>query len=101
VQRGVCVVPKTARISRLAENINVFDFELTPDEMNAIGARSRRDPERSPGGGRRYGGAIPHIPTSTYLPDIPATTGALDRNRRFNDPGVFCEGMGLFCPIYD
>ena len=27
---------------------------------------------------------------------------ALDRNRRFNDPGVFCEAaFHTFCPIYE
>ena len=56
-------------------------------------------------GGRRAGGGGMAARYRTYLPahtyHIPATTGALDRNRRFNDPGVFCEGMGLFCPIYD
>lgn len=25
----------------------------------------------------------------------------LDRRQRFNDPGVFCLGMGCFCPIFD
>ena len=25
----------------------------------------------------------------------------LNRNRRYNDPGVFTLGMGTFCPIYD
>lgn len=25
---------------------------------------------------------------------------SLNRNMRFNDPGVFCAGMGAFCPIY-
>jgi len=25
----------------------------------------------------------------------------LDQRRRFNDPGVFCVGMGAFCPIFD
>jgi D-xylose reductase len=25
----------------------------------------------------------------------------LDQHRRFNDPGVFCEGMGAFAPIFD
>ena len=25
----------------------------------------------------------------------------LNQNRRYNDPGVFCLGMGTFCPIYD
>jgi len=64
VQRGTAVVPKTSRPERLAENLNIFDFELTPAEMQAI--------------------------------------SALDRNRRFNDPGVFCEGaFGTFFPIYE
>lgn len=26
---------------------------------------------------------------------------SLNRNHRYNDPGVFCEGMGTFCPIYE
>jgi len=26
---------------------------------------------------------------------------ALNQNRRFNDPGVFCSFMGAFCPIYE
>eukprot|EP00949_MAST-11_sp_MAST-11-sp1_P004592 g4592.t1 len=26
---------------------------------------------------------------------------ALNKGRRFNDPGEFCQGMGQFCPIYD
>jgi diketogulonate reductase-like aldo/keto reductase len=26
----------------------------------------------------------------------------LNKNRRYNDPGQFCEpGMGTFCPIYE
>jgi D-xylose reductase len=54
VQRGTAVVTKTRRPERLAENLAVFDFELSADEMAAI--------------------------------------GALNRNRRFNDPGVFLRG---------
>jgi diketogulonate reductase-like aldo/keto reductase len=26
---------------------------------------------------------------------------ALNKNKRYNDPGDFCTGMGTFCPIYD
>jgi D-xylose reductase len=64
VQRGTAIVPKTSRADRLAENLAIFDFELTADEMAAI--------------------------------------SALDRNRRFNDPGVFCEAaFHTFCPIYE
>ncbi|HET9127430.1 MAG TPA: aldo/keto reductase [Propionibacteriaceae bacterium] len=36
VQRGVVVIPKTVRPERMAENLDVFDFELTPDEMASI-----------------------------------------------------------------
>jgi diketogulonate reductase-like aldo/keto reductase len=31
-----------------------------------------------------------------------ASINALNKNHRYNDPGVFCEaGMGTFCPIYE
>jgi D-xylose reductase len=64
VQRGTAVVPKTSRTERLRENLALVDFELTPDEMQAI--------------------------------------GGLNRSRRFNDPGVFCEqAFGTFFPIYE
>ena len=64
IQRGTAIVPKTTRTSRLRENLNLFDFELSADEMRQI-------------------------------------TG-LDRNRRFNDPGVFAESaFNTFLPIYE
>jgi diketogulonate reductase-like aldo/keto reductase len=64
VQRGTSVIPKTSRRERLPENLEIFDFELSADEMSAI--------------------------------------SALDRNRRFNDPGVFCEkAFNTFFPIYE
>jgi D-xylose reductase len=64
VQRGTAIVPKTSRPERLAENLAIFDFELTADEMAAI--------------------------------------SGLNQNRRFNDPGDFCESaFNTFCPIYD
>jgi len=64
VQRGTAVVPKTINAERLRENLAVFDFELSADEMRAI--------------------------------------SALDRGRRFNDPGVFAEqAFHTFFPIYE
>lgn len=64
VQRGTSIVPKTSRPERLAENLAIFDFELSEAEMAAI--------------------------------------SALNQNRRFNDPGVFCEAaFNTFCPIYE
>lgn len=64
VQRGNAIIPKTSKPERMAENLALFDFELTDDEMAAI--------------------------------------SALNSNRRFNDPGDFCEAaFNTFHPIYD
>jgi 2,5-diketo-D-gluconate reductase A len=35
-QRGVVVIPKSVRPERMAENIDVFDLELTEAEMESI-----------------------------------------------------------------
>ena len=64
VQRGTAVVPKTSNHDRLKENLAIFDFQLTDQEMNSI--------------------------------------SGLNRNRRFNDPGDFCElAFNTFFPIYE
>jgi len=64
VQRGTAIIPKTSRVERLRENLALFDFSLTAQEMEAI--------------------------------------SALNCNRRFNDPGLFCElAFAKFYPIYD
>ncbi|WP_299074059.1 aldo/keto reductase [uncultured Paraglaciecola sp.] len=64
VQRGNAIIPKTSRPERLVENLSIFDFELTEEEMQSI--------------------------------------AALNSNRRFNDPGHFCEAaFNTFYPIYD
>jgi D-xylose reductase len=64
IQRGCSIIPKSTKLVRLQENINIFNFALTDQEMLDI--------------------------------------SALNRNRRFNDPGQFCEAaFNKFYPIYD
>ena len=38
LQEGVVVFPKTVRKERMIENLSVFDFELSPEEMTALAA---------------------------------------------------------------
>ncbi|WP_411090406.1 aldo/keto reductase [Streptomyces sp. 049-1] len=50
VQQGRSVIPKSTKRHRIAENIDVFDFTLTPDEVTALdaletGRRGGPDPQ--------------------------------------------------------
>lgn len=36
IQRGIVVIPKSTHIDRMAENFDVFNFELTDDDMSVI-----------------------------------------------------------------
>lgn len=43
VQQGIGVIPRTSRVERLSENIDIFDFELSEQEMAQIRALARPD----------------------------------------------------------
>lgn len=43
VQQNVSAIPRTSRLERLSENIEVFDFELSEVEMAGISALGRSD----------------------------------------------------------
>ncbi len=51
VQRGVTVIPRSKSRGHLAENLNIFDFNLTEEEMAAIYAMNQN----------RYSRGNPHI----------------------------------------
>jgi 2,5-diketo-D-gluconate reductase B len=41
LQQGLVVIPRTSKVERLSENLNVFDFELSSQEMAEIGKLAR------------------------------------------------------------
>lgn len=41
-QRGVVAIPKSVRRERMAENFNIFDFDLSPEDMTAIATLDTR-----------------------------------------------------------
>ena len=50
LQRGRSVIPKSTKPARIAENFDVFDFELAPDQLDALdgldkGVRGGPEPE--------------------------------------------------------
>jgi 2,5-diketo-D-gluconate reductase A len=45
VQQGFAAVAKSANPKRMAENLDIFDFSLTPDAMHALDQLQRDDPQ--------------------------------------------------------
>ncbi len=43
LQRGIVVIPKSTHITRMEENLQVFDFELTADEMAQIANLDKKE----------------------------------------------------------
>ncbi len=42
LQRGIVVIPKSTHIERMEENFNVFDFELSEEDMNIIASLDKK-----------------------------------------------------------
>lgn len=62
VQEGRSVIPKSVKASRIAENFDVFGFELTPQQVSAIDALNTNE----------RGGPVPdNITLEAFSRDIP------------------------------
>jgi diketogulonate reductase-like aldo/keto reductase len=62
LQRGRSAIPKSVKPERIAENFDVFDYELTPDELSKVDGLDqgvRRGPEPIEIDLESYGRAIP------------------------------------------
>ena len=42
-QRGIVAIPKSSHKERMAQNLNIFDFTLTTDEMAQIATLNQHD----------------------------------------------------------
>ena len=51
IHRGLVAIPRSSKKEHMAENINIFDFELTPEDMqsvNALNRDERNNPRNNP-----------------------------------------------------
>ncbi len=42
LQRGIIIIPKSTHVERMAENFNIFDFELTAQDMETIAGLDKK-----------------------------------------------------------
>ena len=42
-QRGIVAIPKSSHTERLAQNLDIFDFRLTDDDMALIATMNQHD----------------------------------------------------------
>jgi len=49
VQRGTAIIPKSTKVERMVENISLFDFELTEEQMGKISGMNQRRRFNDPG----------------------------------------------------
>lgn len=41
LQRGICILPKSVKAHRMAENMDLFDFSISEDDMDKIATLER------------------------------------------------------------
>ena len=42
-QRGIVAIPKSTHVERMRQNLDIFDFTLTEEEMQRIGTLNQHD----------------------------------------------------------
>lgn len=76
-QRGVVAIPKSVRPERMAENIDVFDFELADEQMASIATWTRRFPVLRPP--RSGAGQLAREAPRGLKPALPVRAGTTSR----------------------
>lgn len=60
LQRGVAIIPKSSKLSRVQENFSLYDFELSEEQMKEISGLNKPMRFNDPGVFCKFmGGAIP------------------------------------------
>lgn len=49
LQRGTVAIPKSSKMERVIENISLFDFTLTDEDMDVITALNKNERYNDPG----------------------------------------------------